>query len=283
MRRISFLLFPSYLLTLAAITDLPAQTCEPDPQYADSTGFVFPPPYHPVEEPEGGIQDPACIDNYFEFRWTVQTPQMVLFPISPGVNVEIELEYLKLDTAGAISNLPEGIQYVCQPPDCQFNVDEPGCVLLYGTPTANNVPGEYDLAFTGELKTKLLGTLNVNFPDPNLYPGNYFLQVLEAGNPDCQSAAVSDTERFLSEFRVFPNPSDGPLRLSFMCPHSLSLIWEMTDWTGRKIQTLHLDARAGRNEFLLDVHALPPGMGLYRLIGPEGNVLQAGKLVRHSG
>ena len=111
-----------------------AQTCVPDPMYADSIGFVFPPPYDSILNPEGGIPQPACIGKSFEFVWTIDVPTDVTvfgFPV--------QLDQLSLATNGAVTNLPKGVTYVCNPPNCVFKVNEPGCVLLYGTPTAENM------------------------------------------------------------------------------------------------------------------------------------------------
>lgn len=249
---------------------LTAQNCVPDPQYADSTGFVFPPPYHPVEEPEGGIPVPACIGSYFEFQWTINTPDTVLFPVAPGFELSVALEYLKLNTSGAISNLPEGISYICNPPDCQFNVGELGCVLLYGTPTANNPPGSYDLFFTGQLRTKTIGTLNVNFPDPNLYPGNYFLEVLEAGDPQCLSSIDGHSGNTMSS-RIVPNPVTDQAIIELETLQAGPARLEVFDLTGRTVLFQTVQLHPGSNRLPLDTRGLESGFWFYRLEGELGH------------
>lgn len=264
----------SLLVLFVCLGTLPwslfAQNCVPDPQYADSTGFVFPPPYHPVEEPEGGIPVKACIGNYFEFQWTINTPDSVLFPVAPGFELTIALEYLKLSTSGAISNLPEGISYICNPPDCQFNVGQLGCVLLYGTPTANNAPGSYDLFFTGQLRTKSLGVLNVNFPDPNLYPGNYFLEVLEAGDPQCFSSIDPSSGTFLTS-RMVPNPVTDQAHFEVEALRDGTARLEVFDATGRPVHAQPLRLLSGFNRVALEAHALQSGFWFYRLETEDGH------------
>jgi hypothetical protein len=259
---------------------LDAQNCVPDPQYADSTGFVFPPPYHPVEEPDGGIQDPACIGAYYEFQWTINTPDTVLFPVAPGFEISVALEYLKLSTSGAISNLPEGINYICNPPNCQFNVGELGCVLLYGTPTANNVPGSFDLYFTGQLKTKTIGTLNVNFPDPNLYPGNYFLEVLASEDPQCLSS-IADPIADAQYSRMIPNPVLDWSSLEVRVQQAGAARLEIMDLTGRAAGTWNVLLSEGINQLPLDLSGLQQGFWLYRL-ETETGVRTTGSFVRAS-
>jgi hypothetical protein len=267
-------------LILASSGSLSGQNCTPDPQYADSTGFVFPPPYHPVEEPEGGIPAPACIGAYYEFQWTINTPDTVLFPVAPGFEISVALEHLKLSTSGAISNLPEGINYICNPPDCQFNVGVLGCVLLYGTPTANNAPGSFDLYFTGQLKTKSIGTLNVNFPDPNLYPGNYFLELLSPNDPQCL-ASVNDPRLAGMPSRIIPNPATDWSNLEVEVFQSGPARLEVLDLAGRSQLSRTIDLTEGINQIALDLSELQSGFWFYRLETASG-LRSMGSFVRTS-
>ena len=50
--------------------DLSAQGCDPDQAYIDAEAGVYPAPYDPIDNPEGGITDTACVGSYYEFTFT---------------------------------------------------------------------------------------------------------------------------------------------------------------------------------------------------------------------
>ncbi|MCP3930647.1 MAG: hypothetical protein GY705_16275, partial [Bacteroidetes bacterium] len=46
-------------------------TCEPDTTIFNAATGVYPLPYDPVESPNGGIDVSACLDQYYEYTFTV--------------------------------------------------------------------------------------------------------------------------------------------------------------------------------------------------------------------
>lgn len=241
--------------------------------YADSAGFVFPPPYDSLLNPDGGIDQPACIGKYFEFVWTIDVPTDVTvfgFPV--------QLDQLSLATSGAVTNLPKGVGYICNPPNCVFKVNEPGCVLLYGTPTSDNVPGVLDLGFTGSLKTKPGAVLPVSFPDPNLYPGHYYLSVLDGNGPGCLASTEDGTpQKLMSAWH--PNPVG---ELGVFQIHSRTSdrgVLEVLDPAGRTALSWSLQLQPGENNIPLELSVLTPGFWIYRWTGSAGEAA-TGKLIR---
>ncbi|MBK8955767.1 MAG: T9SS type A sorting domain-containing protein [Saprospiraceae bacterium] len=195
----------SILLSLFTIS-IDAQACLPDSTLKDSSAGVFPRPITP-ENPNGGITKKACINKPYEFTLTVVVPDTVQIPILPA---PLPLEKVAIDTANAISNLPVGISYSCNPPNCIFKKNELGCLILNGTPTDVNTPGDYKPI----IKLKLTVNVGVPFdytteyPGP-AFPGEYILQ-LQAEN-DCASAAKN-----FSQFKNswYPNPLTGNILYS---------------------------------------------------------------------
>lgn len=251
------------------------QSCVPDPMYADSAGFVFPPPYDSLLNPEGGVDQPACIGKYFEFVWTIDVPTDVTvfgFPV--------QLDQLSLATTGAVTNLPKGVSYICNPPNCVFKVNEPGCVLLYGTPTAENTPGVLDLGFTGSLKTKPGAVLPVSFPDPNLYPGHYYLSVLDGNDPGCL-ASFDPTSQVALAVSWQPQPVQDQSVFQLTASYSAQGTLEVMDPSGRTALSWELSLAAGENVFPLDLSSLAPGLWIYRWRGEDGRSI-TGKLIRAS-
>ncbi|MBK7303479.1 MAG: hypothetical protein IPI90_09535 [Saprospiraceae bacterium] len=53
----------------------------------------------------------------FEFNLTVKISDTVTIP---GVPIPVNLNNAKIATKDAISGLPKGITYECNPPDCVF-------------------------------------------------------------------------------------------------------------------------------------------------------------------
>ena len=147
----SLLLFTITILVFSGRIE--GQACLPDSMYIDSSGFVFPLPYDSLNNPMGGIDKEACINQEFEFTWTLKVPDTVLFP---GIPIPIPVDYFRIDTIGAISNLPSGLTYKCNPPNCLFDAGSLGCVIIQGTPLpalplgdSSKVREGDEIAFTG--------------------------------------------------------------------------------------------------------------------------------------
>ena len=259
-RRYGFLVAVLLGFTLSAS----AQFCIPDSTYLDSSGLVYPLPFDTINNPMGGIDEPACINAEYSFRWTLNIPDTVEYP---GIPLPIPIEHFAVDTIGAIANLPEGIGYRCHPPNCVFEAGELGCVVLEGIPTENNTPGNYSLEFTGDLKTKIGATLPVTFPNETLFPGYYFLEVLAENDPIC-FASTDNVDDLLLDHQVFPNPA-GPeahLFLDLSATQPIQ-VW-LYDLRGTTLQVQELIGQQGSNWLELPLQGVPAGMIFYRVVFP---------------
>ncbi|MBK9271685.1 MAG: T9SS type A sorting domain-containing protein [Saprospiraceae bacterium] len=150
-----------------------AQACLPDSTIRDSAVGVYPKPITPTN-PDGGIKTPACIDKPYEFVFTIKISDTVTVP---GIPIPINLNFASIDTVGAISGLPVGISYACNPPNCVFQKNTIGCLVLNGTATDVNTPGIFRPVIKLTLST-VLGPVPVEYPGM-FFPGEYLLTLLD--------------------------------------------------------------------------------------------------------
>lgn len=149
----------------------------------DPVGFD-PVPWTP-ENPSFNLA-PACIGAPYS--------QTIVYPVPSTVtiqNVTIPVNALSIPTANGIENLPVGVTYECDPPNCYFPANSCLAVHLYGTPTQGNpAPATQDLIANGTLNTPL-GTFPVALPK-DLLPGSHFyLSLGSAGS--CPTTTTSTT------------------------------------------------------------------------------------------
>lgn len=253
------------LFLVAAATPFFAQDCMPDPQYADSVG-VFPLPFIEGEngEPDtGGIPDTACLNTFYQTNFTIIIGEFNVggFPFTPD-------SLLITDVTG----LPEGMTYSCNPADCTYYPDEPGCASVYGTPTGP--AGDYSLQISGIAYAAF--NVPVTFPDPNIAPGEYIIHVREAGDENCEPVAV-ESPTAINSVAVAPNPFSDFTRISIQATTAGTYNFAVTDLLGRTVNRQVLDVRTGENSFTFDGSDLAKGIYIYAI--SQGNQVTSGKLV----
>ncbi len=184
--------------------NLSAQNCLPDSIYRDSATGVYPRPVS-ADYPNGGIKKKACINKPYDFTFTVVVPDSVLVP---PLTTPIPLEKAAIDTANAIINLPKGIKYSCNPPDCIFKKKTFGCLILQGTADNSNSPGEYKPVIHMKLTVNLGFPVdyNLDYPGTN-FPGEYILTLVSEN--DCVAATKDQS---LATNLWYPNPNQGHLQ-----------------------------------------------------------------------
>jgi len=185
---------------------LSAQNCTPDGSISDTLFGVFPMPYDKDVNPTGGIQDTACENHSFEFVFTTQVGDS--FTLG---QTTLALDSLWLDKDDAVTGLPKGLKYSCNPPSCVFTKQSTGCVKLYGVPE-NGTEGIHQMTLSGKLYAggSSFG-LPLSFPDENIAPGEYAILV---GNPDeSPCKALSIQENVSHTLEVYPNPAHDRIQL----------------------------------------------------------------------
>ncbi len=227
--------FYTLFFVLFAQSVLMAQVCQPDKMYKDSSAGVYP-------KPSVGIDKKACINTPYEYIFTVVVPATIVFN-----GFEIGIDYVRMDTVNAVDSLPKGISYKCNPPNCTFNKNTQGCIVLSGTPTAVNLaPYNYNLKIRAEAFAPGLGALPIEFPGA-LFPGNYYLRVLKEGNDSCKIVGNSELLPNDLQATVKPNPFTGQTTVSYTLPAQAQLTFTVFNSLGQVVSTRKLEAFAGEN------------------------------------
>ncbi|HMW39481.1 MAG: T9SS type A sorting domain-containing protein [Saprospiraceae bacterium] len=189
--------FFTFFLLLCFFSTANAQNCVPDSTYRDSSAGVYPRPVIPGGTGKG-IDKKACINKPYEFVFTVTIPDTLTIP---GIPFLINLNFAKIDTTGAISNLPKGITYACNPPNCTYPKKTLGCLILKGTPTSDNLPGNYKPVIKLTIGS-LLGNLQIDYPGVQ-FPGEYILELLD------QNCLIATKDIHIVNDQFYPNPTEG--------------------------------------------------------------------------
>lgn len=237
--------------------------CVPNPIYADSSAGVYPLPYHEVLFPDEGIQDTVCIGQDFEYTFTA-----VLKDSISWMGFSFILNSLEIMPSGVL-NLPQGLQYGCNPPNCVFLANTMGCLKIFGTASETNDPGLFDL----QLRTKIVvanGLISVIDTLPKLLiPGaHYYLPVEAADSGYCQTAS-QHTEIQHPAFEMIHYPGLKRITILMKDPHVPWVVTEIIDLTGR---VLAVKRHAGP-QFLplhLDVSELNAGLYFVRVLAENG-------------
>jgi len=251
------------IICFISILQLNAQYCKPDAMYKDSSAGVYP-------KPSVGIDKKACVNTKFDYVFTVVVSKSI-----PYLGLEIPLYRVGIDTVGAVENLPVGITYKCDPPNCQFDSNTRGCIILTGTPTnVNLVPKNYDLKIKATANTAF-GPIAIDFPG-TFFPGNYYLRLLPQGHDSCN---ISETKSILAnDFQVVakPNPFSTQTNILFLTDQSEKINFVVRNLTGSIIYQKELDAVIGENNFQFEANDLE---GLYLFSLQSRDRKSVGKLL----
>ena len=247
----------------------------------DTTGFgffqvIYPQPLS-EENPQGGIPEEAVVGEPFEFTFAIAFPDTLNFPVdptNPDATVAVQIDSLSFETTGAITYEPplENFTYSCEPPSCVFFPNELGCVTISGTPTAEEI-GTHELLFTGRADLLLFGlplSQELMFPDPNLVPGSYPLEVVDETNSIFE---------LLSGFRIrnVPNPFHSVTNILISSELSGRYEYRVSDLLGRVLARQVVDIREGDNTISFDGSHLSEGIYLFTLT--DGRAVLSEKMV----
>jgi hypothetical protein len=282
MRQIIAFLFGFFCLFAISLS---AQTpaCQASPQYADSLSGVYPMPFHPTDRPSGGITRPACINRAYSFVWTIKVGDTIQAKVA-GQTVQVPLDSVTLATTGAIENLPTGITYACNPPNCVWKKRTTGCVVISGTPTASNAIKDYSLKISGKVFSPD-ATLRLFFPNGypvtfpgDLFPGEYILKLYANNDTRCTTSAFDKPLDKLAS-HVSPNPLSDFALITVNALTTGTYSFQIFDVTGKSISERKINLEAGTNTLEFKSQNFESGLYFYRI--SDAKSAAQGKLVIH--
>lgn len=246
--------------------------CTPDNIYADSAGNVYPRPYHPTKNPNGGILDSACINHYYDFTFTVVVPDS--FPFN---NNKIKLDSIVVVPNGVL-NSPAGLTYSCNPPNCKYLPKSIGCILIYGTPNSSNPIKNYDL----KLKTKIVGLgglLNTVVTLPTFIDSlaHYYMPLFPENSTNCDPNGIAILDNQI-KVKISPNPVEDVLKVENTDDFVL-LRYELRNLEGKMVSEKSF--RKDWNSDHLDINISEINSGIYLLYLFSEKEIIISKIIKH--
>lgn len=243
-----------------------AQQCMPDQTLPDTAVGPYPRPYDPETNPNDGISDTACVNEDFEFVVTLVVPSS--FSIAGNT---LPIQSIKIDPETALTNLPKGMDYACNPPNCVFPKDTSGCIILYGT--VNDTAGVYDVSISGFLVTGFFD-FPLTFPDATLFRGHYYLHV----KPEGQCLTGTDDLANLEVSAVnHPNPFNGWTDIVVNSKVSGNFNFVVSDLVGKQLHRERISLWQGENNIRYDGSQLAAGVYIYTI--SDGSRQFSGKMI----
>ena len=262
------------LLTILAclpVIFMHSQNCTADPAFQDSTG-VFPMPFDAELSPDGGIRECAIIGEEYNYTLTVGVGDSITINQN-GLMLRLELDKITINN---VTGLPTGINVVYEPADAVFPASTIGCAKLTGIPTMDNTPGNYDLVIfaTISFASPIIGDQDVTFPDPDLAPGTYTIQVLADAMDDCMPVSTEETLADKVAIQISPNPTAGPVNIEINADIFGDFNMHVVDLLGQSIHREKVRIIEGANNFSFDGSDLANGLYFLVLENELGRVAQ---------
>ncbi len=274
-----------FLLPIIILTIQGFSQCDPDPNVPVEGTSLFPLPFGVIPPEQGGtgITDTAFIGVPYQMTFTLIFPDTFLDPatqsITVGDSILIEPDSLRVMFGEEEVGLPDGLSIISNPEGfIQANPDGPaGCVSLFGTPTADAVPGDYLLFFgvTACIQNPALtGCTFVEIPSifANIL-GEYRLTVAD------RTSSIPEVLNDSQNLQINPNPFDSNVIIKFNSKgltgdYQLSVL----NLAGQKVIEQSVRTSGGNQQIALDASTWQDGLYLFSLNGKEGQL--SGKLIK---
>ncbi|MFK8008929.1 MAG: T9SS type A sorting domain-containing protein [Saprospiraceae bacterium] len=258
------LLLSLFSFFLMNSTNAQSDGCVPNVQYQDSTFGVYPAPYNEDTNPNGGIQDTACVNTPYYFTWTIKIPETITI-----AGFTATIDSIIVAEAGAIINLPSGMEYSFTPSSGVFvPADSLACITIFGSPEAVGVSDlKIEMTIYSDDLVLIGNPQTVTLPDP-LFPqadGNYFFHVKAEGDANCFVDSADDLLAETFSIRNVPNPFSDFTYIEIVADRSDDLIFRVFDLVGNEIHREVISVYEGTNNHEFDGGRLANGIYMYTI------------------
>lgn len=246
-------------LLCAISSSAQAPICMRDSVLIGTDSLLWPLPYTDAA-PNYNLNE-ACIDKPYNQSVTVNVPTEY---------TGVPITTVSIATTGAIINLPIGITYACNPPNCVFAAGSLGCIVLFGTPTvANMAPITLDLSINAIVKLPF-ADVPLGFPGQVAPGSHYYLKLKPAtclvGNYDLGNQFTLLTNA--------PNPFTNETVITAESLVAGDFQFEVFDLLGQRVHTQTIALEIGRTEFTFDADGLANGAYFYALSNRDGKAVR---------
>ena len=262
MKRLFLLFLACFLFSIQGFS----QGCTPDTTLL-GTGVFGPIPAPDNTggvDPTLGITTPICQGEYWEYQFDLVVPDSVLFDIGLGGPMWFDLISISISDTLAFTNLPSGLDYVCDPPNCVFGDDSVGCILISGI-TMDSAKSDTTV-INGVLKTVFGGSVvdvPFLFPSPGIFEGEYRYTIYENGTGPCPYIGVDDDLLSYEIGNLYPNPVNHKAFLDITTEKSETFTLKIFDMVGAEVFSTTHYGRQGESTIELELGSLPEGMYFY--------------------
>lgn len=220
-------------------------------------------PYPSTPSNPNSTLKPACAGQPYSQSITFNIPDTITIPQFP---VPVALNSVTIKPTGAISGLPNGIGYSCNPPNCVFPKNSLGCILLSGV--TNDPPGNDTLSITMDVATALFPfPIALKFPDQLSDTLVYYIVVKPAGQ--CNSSTI-DLNSQISSLKTVPNPFAQQTSIVIEARQDGNYRFEVFDLYGKALYSEKLRLIEGENRYTFDAGDLPNGVYFYSISNELG-------------
>jgi hypothetical protein len=232
------------LLFVMATLQTIAQGCLVDANLATQPG-IFPPAPGYVDANRLIVMPNANVGSLYSQTAQIKVPVDTIVD-TLGFQLVATIDSLKIDR---ITNLPGGINYVCDNGNCSWIGGANGCVKLEGTPTVSNLY-LVNVVAVGYARMPILNNVVDTF---------YFSMQLYVNAP------LSTENNQIAAPSIFPNPAKNVVTISNLHNLSADFSVELLNLQGQRVFTQHFEYNRAQDAVQLAINNLSAGLYIYQI------------------
>jgi len=221
----------SFAVAVIAAMNVQAQSCTPNPQYADSTLGAWP----------DTIQNfpPASAGVFYSTDLNFKVPATVTESLDP-TGVFVGRPIVGFVVTG-VTGLPPTYDYACNISSCQYAGGANGCANVYGTTSATGTY-EVEILITATINVQIIGNVeqNTSFTGYKIVVGT-----------------TGTIEQVIAPITVSPNPANDVIKIEGISASMKASKVEITNIEGKVVASKEV---ANTSDFSFDLSGMKAGI-----------------------